>query len=1141
MGIFSSEPYNTGINSIVKTINWSAEIPNNSALKLQLRSASSKNGLYSKNFIGPDGSISTYYNSSPNAVWSGHGIDQWIQYRVYINTSDPNITPKLKNVTIIYNHLPETRIFSPSNNLLTINNTQLFKWTFNDTDSNGQSAFHLIIDDDINFKSIEYNSTIQNSQNESYQFNNPISDGTWYWKVRTKDSDGDWGPYSTSWRLTIDTTNPTSTITNPINNSFANRWKLGKITGTAADINGSGLERVEITIKQLSDNKYWDRSTWDTTEYWLNCSGTTNWSYDVGPVGFQSGVQYLIRSRATDNASNVENSSYGVVFTFDSTKPTSGIIYPINGYSHNSTVPIVGASSDTDSGIHSVEVAIRRTNDNRYWSTSGWLAVENWLLADGREAWSFNGSGVTWTSGYGYEIKSRAVDNASNVETPSTGNFFYSDLDNPTSAITSPTNGAWLNDLDEIRGTFSDTGPAGIYWLELLLKRRSDGYYWDGSDWGDELTWLATQGGAEWYYDTSSISWQQNEIYVARSRAMDAAANFEVMGPGNEFYFDFEKPSSTINEPLQNAYLNELSTISGTGTDTGGSGFYVELKIQRMSDGRWWDGLGWVPEERILNVADNETWRYDSSDVTWTSNNSYNIFSMASDNAGNQQSKSGLVRFTFDNNEPTISIKINDDAEFTNSSTVTLSLTAFDPSSGVDQVSYSKDNKSWSDWEDFSESKNYQIISVYGERGVYYRVKDLAGNIAQTYDTIILDPFEPLYVDININHAREYTNSREVILSLNATDELSGLDQMSFSFDGSDWTRWEEFAQVKYLTLKNFDGVQTVHFRVSDKAGNIAEVTDSIVLDTEPPHSLKINISKYMTGFDETTVIYHLSAIDDLSGVSQMAFIEDGETWTSWMGFSTEGPPIQIDGYVDKTIHFKVKDRAGNEAEPVYITLVINASDFEEILDNDKDGVVNKEDAFPEDMTQWSDKDGDNYGDNPDGNNPDAFPDNASEWSDRDGDNYGDNSDVFPDDPTKWQKEEEQPPTEKKPTEKEDNSIIWITIGAVIVIIVIVILILFLFLKRKKKHDSQEQETTSDQIQQTQPSQIPPLPQQPQPPQQPPQMPFPPQQFRPAYPPTNQNQTIQPQPNPNYPQSYPYPITEYQNQPPANQDQNEVI
>ncbi len=75
--------------------------------------------------------------------------------------------------------------------------------------------------------------------------------------------------------------------------------------------------------------------------------------------------------------------------------------------------------------------------------------------------------------------------------------------------------------------------------------------------------------------------------------------------------------------------------------------------------------------------------------------------------------------------------------------------------------------------------------------------------------------------------------------------------------------------------------------------------------------------------------------------------------------------------------------------------------------DADGDGWSNAGDPFPTDGTQWEDRDNDNYGDNPLGNNADVFPDDSSQWADSDGDGYGDrpvlpNGDFFPNDPTQW-------------------------------------------------------------------------------------------------------------------------------------------
>ncbi|MDA8529903.1 hypothetical protein N9K54_01070 [Candidatus Poseidonia alphae] len=79
--------------------------------------------------------------------------------------------------------------------------------------------------------------------------------------------------------------------------------------------------------------------------------------------------------------------------------------------------------------------------------------------------------------------------------------------------------------------------------------------------------------------------------------------------------------------------------------------------------------------------------------------------------------------------------------------------------------------------------------------------------------------------------------------------------------------------------------------------------------------------------------------------------------------------------------------------------------------DRDGDGYSNAGDPFPDDATQWADRDGDNRGDNPNGTNADIFPDDTSQWKDSDGDGYGDNpggnnGDAFWNDATQWSDED---------------------------------------------------------------------------------------------------------------------------------------
>lgn len=82
--------------------------------------------------------------------------------------------------------------------------------------------------------------------------------------------------------------------------------------------------------------------------------------------------------------------------------------------------------------------------------------------------------------------------------------------------------------------------------------------------------------------------------------------------------------------------------------------------------------------------------------------------------------------------------------------------------------------------------------------------------------------------------------------------------------------------------------------------------------------------------------------------------------------------------------------------------------DITETTDTDGDGVGNNRDSFPSDGSEWSDFDGDGVGDNNDfdidgdgfPNHADVFPKNPDEHQDSDGDGVGNNRDIFSNDPT---------------------------------------------------------------------------------------------------------------------------------------------
>ena len=136
------------------------------------------------------------------------------------------------------------------------------------------------------------------------------------------------GLWSDVWKFTIDTKPPISEIVFPINNKYYNN--MDTIYGLASDIfNGTGVKGVEISIKRLNDNFYWDGSDWVEVEFWLQVKGTNSWLYDSNSVQWITDTFYNIHSRAIDNVSNQEIPGPGIIFMYDDQPPDISII--ING------------------------------------------------------------------------------------------------------------------------------------------------------------------------------------------------------------------------------------------------------------------------------------------------------------------------------------------------------------------------------------------------------------------------------------------------------------------------------------------------------------------------------------------------------------------------------------------------------------------------------------------------------------------------------------------------------------------------------------------------------------------------------------------------------------------------------------------
>jgi hypothetical protein len=185
--------------------------------------------------------------------------------------------------------------------------------------------------------------------------------------------------------------------------------------------------------------------------------------------------------------------------------------------------------------------------------------------------------------------------------------------------------------------------------------------------------------------------------------------------------FDSTPPTSGIAHI--NDYVNTLTGIAGIANDDISGVQKVEICIIRNTDNYYWTGSAWSSTEKWLTADGTSTWSY-----SWTpeTDGVYTIMSRATDNAGNTESPSSNVTFTYDKTKPTIeNVNPSNNTE-TESGTITVS-------GKTDGVNVTV-NGEYADVENGEFSATVKLGT--GKNVITIMVKDLAGNTNQT--TIIV-------------------------------------------------------------------------------------------------------------------------------------------------------------------------------------------------------------------------------------------------------------------------------------------------------------------------------------------------------------------------------------------------------------------
>ncbi len=254
---------------------------------------------------------------------------------------------------------------------------------------------------------------------------------------------------------------------------------------------------------------------------------------------------------------------------------------------------------------------------------------------------------------------------------------------------------------------------------------------------------------------------------------------------------------------------------------------------------------------------------------------------------------------------------------------ITLDMTA----DGADKMIISEDPTfKTGRWELFIPRKVFEVSKGDGEKDIYVKFKDKAGNESQVISgKVFLDTSPPTPISLSIDDGAKYTNnpSKTVKLEIMAKDAL----EMRISQKGGSAGTWEPYVKEKSIVLDGNDGNKVIGVFFRDEAGNISNpLLDSIDLDRKPPVpvSFIIGDSTGYTKSPDKKVELHIMAQN-----AQFMMISDKPSFegAQWIKYSTDYPDYVLPGDDgDKVLFIKFKDETGNESAPISAHIILKRS-----------------------------------------------------------------------------------------------------------------------------------------------------------------------------------------------------------------------
>ena len=702
--------------------------------------------------------------------------------------------------------------------------------------------------------------------------------------------------------FTVDTTFPTVSITSPANN-YNSKFSSVNVVWTGADV-GTGVQGYQYRI---------DSGAWSTL------SGSLSHTFD----GLEDG-SHTVNVRVFDNANNVASTS--VTFKVDTVNPAIAIDSPSSDAIFNVTsVTVHWTGSDLTSGVAGYQYKL----DSGSWSSSS-MSVSHVFgsLTDGT-----------------HTVYVKITDNAGNTNTASV--TFVIDTVVPALTITSPASnhltnqttvtviwtgsdatsgvqayryridsGAWSelsSDLThDFEGLLDGSHTVNVQVFDnanlvtirsvtftvdtvppvLVIETPSEGNLinmpfvtWSATD--------ATSGILGYQYRADGGAWSTRDMSTDNSFGLADGPHtvtvraFDMTGSCSyafvNFTLDATPPTIDITSPADYAIsASSTVTVFWTGSDalSGITGYQYSL------DGSDWSVLSSDLSHEFSGLGDT-THTVDIQ--TW-------------DLAGNNAVDT--VRIIIDTGEPDVSITSPSNGFISSSTTVSVSWTGSDLTSGLAGFQYKIDTDEFSPLS-LTASHSFSALDQ-GTHTVVVEAEDNAGNKHSVSVTFNVDTIQPT-ISITTPSSGAITGFSSVQVNWTGADENSGVWHYRSHIDAVAWSGYSGSLTRTFVSLTT--GVHTVYVEVQDNAGNTGSASVSFTVDLVAP-VLMISAPSNNAYFNLSTVHVFWNATDANTGVQGYQYKVDSEPYSDLS--MTNSQAFAGLGEGSHTVYIKAYDNVNN-------------------------------------------------------------------------------------------------------------------------------------------------------------------------------------------------------------------------------------